>query len=232
MGGKCKNEVYTHPDITPRDANVLGIITTRQKNLDNYSSSSGFEMDFGQTEELTDRLNNILSSYPNVSDVFKELLQNADDAGSDEIHFVYDPRSHEAEKIISKSWTPVQNLPALCVYNNRPFTEADIKGIQNVGIGGKRDDMATTGQFGIGFNAVYHLTDCPSFLSNKDTLCVFDPLLKYTQRAGKTCPGRRYETGDQFRQTFPDMLSGYLEDIDEFKTIYNFERMFWPPKSR
>ena len=201
-------------------------------------------MDFGQTEELTDRLNNILSSYPNVSDVFKELLQNADDAGSDEIHFVYDPRSHKTEKIISKSWTPVQNLPALCVYNNRPFTDADIKGIQKVGIGGKRDDMATTGQFGIGFNAVYHLTDCPSFLSNKDTLCVFDPLLKYTQRAGKTCPGRRYETGDQFRITFPDMLSGYLEDIDEFKgfggtifrfptenkTIYNSKECFGPQR--
>ena len=113
----------------------------------------------------------------------------------------------------------MQDLPALCVYNNRPFTEADIKGIQNVGIGGKRDDMATTGQFGIGFNAVYHLTDCPSFLSNKDTLCVFDPLLKYTPRARKTSPGQKLLTRDQFRQKFPDMLSGYLEDFDEFKGL-------------
>ncbi|XP_033639007.1 sacsin-like [Asterias rubens] len=209
-------EVYTHPDVTYKHAKALGIATAREKGYDKFSSCSGFESDFGQVEELTDRLRNILRDYPNVSDVLKELLQNSDDAGATEIHFVYDPRKHSAQKIISDSWAKIQTLPAMCVYNNRPFSEADIKGIQKVGIGGKRDDIATTGRFGIGFNSVYHLTDCPSFLSSKDTLCVFDPLLKYAPRARKESPGQQFQTREEFRKKFPDMLSGFLEDFDEF----------------
>ncbi|XP_038057003.1 sacsin-like [Patiria miniata] len=213
--GSWGNNVYTHSGMSFNDAKVFGIITQREKQLETCSSSSGFEMEFGQQEELTDRLSGILRSYPNVSDVFKEVLQNADDAGATEIHFVHDPRSHPSKKIISKSWAAVQQLPSLCIYNDKPFTEADIKGIQKVGVGGKRDDIATTGKFGIGFNAVYHLTDCPSFMSNSDTLCVFDPLLKYVQGTRKTSPGKRFSTAEKFRELYPDMLSGYLEDIDE-----------------
>ncbi|XP_022089606.1 sacsin-like [Acanthaster planci] len=224
--GNWGSSIYTHPDISYNHAKVFHIITQRERQLATCSSSSGFEMDFGQYEELTDRLSGILRSYPNVSDVFKELLQNADDAGATEIHFVYDPRSHQSKKVVSDSWAPVQQLPSLCVYNDRPFTEADIKGIQKVGVGGKRDDIATTGKFGIGFNAVYHLTDCPSFLSNSDTLCVFDPLLRYVQGTQKTSPGRRFSTSDEFRELYPDMLSGYLEDIETFfgkkGTVFRF----------
>jgi hypothetical protein len=51
------------------------------------------------------------------------------------------------------------------VYNDSSFSEADIKGIQCLGIGSKGDDPTKTGQYGVGFNAVYHLTDVPSFLT-------------------------------------------------------------------
>ncbi|XP_038060324.1 sacsin-like [Patiria miniata] len=214
--GSRDEEKYTHPDITSRDAQVLNIITQRQKYIGSCSPLHGFAIDFGQSEELTDRLKNILGAYPNVSDVFKELLQNADDAGSTEIHFVYDPRYHEAKKVVCDSWAAVGELPSLCVYNDKPFTEADIKGIQKVGVGGKRDDITTTGKFGIGFNAVYHLTDCPSFLSNSDTLCVFDPLLMLSPETKKSSPGMHLMANDRFREKFPDMLRGYLEDIPAF----------------
>ncbi|XP_022079700.1 sacsin-like [Acanthaster planci] len=224
--GGLSEEIYTHPDISYRDAKVLGIVTKRQKYIDNYSSSQEFQIDFGQSEELTDRLKSILRAYPNVSDVFKELLQNADDAGATEIHFVYDPRYHETKKVVCDSWSAVGKVPSLCVYNDVPFTEADIKGIQKVGVGGKRDDIATTGKFGIGFNAVYHLTDCPSFLSNSDTLCVFDPLLKISPITQKISPGKQFRAGNQFREKFPDMLRGYLEDITAFSektgTVFRF----------
>ncbi|XP_038058754.1 sacsin-like [Patiria miniata] len=224
--GTRDEEKYTHPDITSRDAKVLGIITQRQKYISSCSPLHGFAIDFGQSEELTDRLKNILGAYPNVSDVFKELLQNADDAGSTEIHFVYDPRHHEAKKVVCDSWAAIGDLPSLCVYNDKPFTEADIKGIQKVGVGGKRDDITTTGKFGIGFNAVYHLTDCPSFLSNSDTLCVFDPLLMFSPVTRNTSPGIQLMTHDGFRGKFPDMLRGYLEDLPAFKgkggTVFRF----------
>ncbi|XP_038054984.1 sacsin-like [Patiria miniata] len=224
--GSRDEEKYTHPAISYRDAKALGIITQREKCIDSCKPLRGFAIDFGQSEELTDRLKNILRSYPNVSDVFKELLQNADDAGSTEIHFVYDPRHHEAKKVVCDSWAAVGKLPSLCVYNDKPFTEADIKGIQKVGVGGKRDDTTTTGKFGIGFNAVYHLTDYPSFLSNSDTLCVFDPLLMFSPVTRNTSPGKQFNTDKEFRGKFPDMLKGYLEDIPDFNgkggTVFRF----------
>ncbi|KAJ7380150.1 hypothetical protein OS493_010861 [Desmophyllum pertusum] len=68
-------------------------------------------------------------------------------------------------------------VPRYALYNDKPFTEADIVGIQNLGEGSKGDDPNKTGQYGVGFNAVYHLTDAPSFASSGeeigDVLCVF-----------------------------------------------------------
>ncbi len=218
--------VYTHDDLAHVSAKMLGIMTATERQLAKCSSSSGFERNFGQKEKLTDRLGSILKDYPNVSDVFKELLQNADDAGSTEMHFVYDHRCHDGTGVIGKSWTATQGVPAFCVYNNRSFSATDIEGIQRVGIGGKRNDVTTTGRFGIGFNAVYHLTDFPSFLTNKDKLCVFDPLLKCIPGVIESSPGKMFSTSQQFREKFPDMLTGYLEDIEEFKekegTLFRF----------
>ena len=75
--------------------------------------------------------------------------------------------------------------PALCVYNNKPFTNDDIKGICSLGEGSKGHDPNKTGQYGVVFNAVYHLKDVPSFISKGeeigDVLCVFDPHCKYVR---------------------------------------------------
>ncbi|XP_022102271.1 sacsin-like [Acanthaster planci] len=226
--------VYTHSCVTTKEAEVFGIMTQKERQLEACSSSAGFEMEFGQHEELVDRLRSILVSYPNISDVFKELLQNADDAKATEVHFVYDPRSHETGKIISETWAPIQRMPSLCVYNDKPFSEADISGIQKVGIGAKRDDITAAGRFGIGFSAIYHLTDCPSFFSNCDTLCVFDPLLKYVQGTREKKAGKRFSTGEHFRKVCSDMLRGYLVDTEEFSgmkgTMFRFPLRTEPSK--
>lgn len=81
--------------------------------------------DFGQKEELTSRIKNLLKGYSEAEDVFKELLQNADDAGSTEIKFILDKRSHGTEKIFSEKWEPLQG-PNLLVYNNGIFTKKDL----------------------------------------------------------------------------------------------------------
>ena len=102
----------------------------------------------------------------------KELLQNADDAQATEICFVKDPRQHPDERVFDDRWKPLQG-PALCVYNNKPFTNADIQGICNLGEGSKGEDPSKTGQYGVGFNAVYHLTDVPSFISKGEEIGMF-----------------------------------------------------------
>ena len=204
------NTAYVHEYVPIEFAYKLGAIDIRSKKLAKISRPIG--KPFGQREELTDRLKGILKSYPCDVGILKELVQNADDAGATEIHFIYDPRNHPTDQLLSDSWKELQG-PALCVYNNRPFSEKDLDGIQRLGIGSKSEDPTKTGQYGIGFNAVYHLTDCPSFISNGDTLCILDPHCRYAPGATKENPGLligpiRQEERSDYRDVFPC----YLED--------------------
>ncbi|XP_067026066.1 sacsin-like isoform X2 [Acropora muricata] len=201
---------YVHENVSIDLAYKMGAIDIRSKKLARISRPIGQE--FGQREKLTDRLKGILKSYPCDNGILKELVQNADDAGATEIHFIYDPRTHAGDRLFSENWKELQG-PALCVYNNRPFSEEDLEGIQRLGIGSKTEDPTKTGQYGIGFNAVYHLTDCPSFISNGDTLCILDPHCRYAPGATKTSPGRLIKPiGEEERFDFRDTFPGYLED--------------------
>ena len=212
---------YVHEDVPINLAHKLGAIDIRTMKLADKSRSIG--QSFGQREELTDRLKSILKAYPCDVGILKELVQNADDAGATELHFVYDPRNHPTERLLSDNWKELQG-PALCVYNNRPFSEKDLEGIQRLGIGSKTDDPTKTGQYGIGFNAVYHLTDCPSFVSNGDTLCILDPHCRFAPGASKEYPGRLIEIGEEERSDYRDIFPGYLENLFDLTsaTLFRF----------
>ncbi|XP_047484066.1 sacsin-like [Penaeus chinensis] len=196
----------------------LGLKTKSRKRLEESCN----RLAFGQHELLTTRLRNILREYPCDSGIMKEMLQNADDAGASEISFIKDFRHHSDQKIIDKTLAPLQG-PALCVYNNRCFQEKDIRGIQNLGDSSKEKDPASTGQYGIGFNAVYHLTDAPSFLTRgpdtlygedqRETLCLFDPHCWYDPLATKEYPGAQYVNLKDLRKDYPDSFSGYLDEV-------------------
>ena len=190
---------------------TLGVKTRRAEALSRFA----FGIPFGQKEKLTNRLQRLLQAYPCEKEILKELLQNADDAEATEICFIKDPRQHPDERVFEDSWKPLQG-PALCVYNNKPFTEADIKGIQNLGEGSKGDDPNKTGQYGVGFNAVYHLTDVPTFASSGDeigdVLCAFDPNCTYVPGANQWEPGRMFKETTKLRRNFPDVFSCYNDD--------------------
>ncbi|XP_077982053.1 sacsin-like [Glandiceps talaboti] len=209
---KKTDYIFSHSDVPWALAKKLGIVPAREKKAREISSFKGFTHSFGQKEELTNRLKDILKAYPDQTDVLKELLQNADDAKATEVHVIYDPRLHPEDKIFCNSWRNMQNRPAICVYNNTVFSDGDIEGIQQVGIGGKQSDAETTGQYGIGFNSVYHLTDCPSFLSDNRKLGIFDPHIKYITDTDIETPGILFDPVSQLRDTFEDTLSGYLGD--------------------
>ncbi|XP_070553519.1 sacsin-like [Ptychodera flava] len=215
---------FAHKDVPWSHAEKLGIVAARYKKAQEFSSLMGFAHEFGQKEELTNRLKDILKAYPGGSEIFKELLQNADDAKATEIHIIYDQRSHPSQMIVSDSWATMQERPAICVYNNRVFSDEDIKGIQQVGIGGKRSDAETTGQYGIGFNSVYHLTDCPTFISDNEKLGIFDPHLKYITGASVNKPGILFDPVSELQSSFKHMLSGYLGDFIKLEggTLFRF----------
>ncbi|XP_030840846.1 sacsin-like [Strongylocentrotus purpuratus] len=213
-----------HMKISFMLAKKLKVKDVRQQMLQLYDIDFPGE-EFGQHEKLTTRIKRILDSYPSDETILKELLQNADDAGATEIHFVYDPRSHNGNKLLGDSMKALQG-PALCVFNNQSFTDEDIRGIQNLGEGSKADHMGKIGRYGVGFNAVYQLTDCPSFISKGERLCMFDPLQKYIPGATSTKPGRQIRVNGSVRSSYPDIFQCYLEDIladgEQDYTVFRF----------
>ena len=209
------NERYVHSDVTPIIALQLGAKRLSTRVRKKYGNS--MSMSFGQYEKLTDRIKSILRSYPCDVSILKELVQNADDAEATKVHFIYDKRTLKHERVLQYNPKEIQG-PALCVYNNKYFSEDDFNGICKLGIGSKQDDPEKTGQYGIGFNAVYHLTDCPSFLSDDNTLCILDPHCEYSPEAVPDAPGGRYNNiDDRFREIFSNTCRGYLGDFaDKF----------------
>ena len=207
-------------DIVPR---ILAYkCGAKDADLTRYSEPIG--QPFGQHEKLTDRLRNILKAYPADVGILKELLQNADDAGAEEIHFVYDPRTHGSKYIFSDKWKDLQG-PAICVYNDKPFSKEDIEGIGRFGIGSKVDDPLKTGQHGIGLNAVYHLTDCPYFISNDEVIYVSDPHIAYVPGATERKPERLFKQLDKrFRRYYQGVFSGFLGDLFKLEgsTMFRF----------
>ena len=205
---------YIHKDIPRCLAEALGVRLVRSKMLDKFISHKTFfpGTEFGQCEDLTQRIQNIIRDYPLDITILKELLQNADDARAKKMYFILDKRTHGDDSLISENWQKLQG-PALLVWNNSTFLEKDLQGIQELGLGSKRREAETIGQYGIGFNVVYHLTDCPSFITGGETLCIMDPHCQYADGATKLSPGRRYDKlNEGFWKSFSDMSSSYLKE--------------------
>ena len=210
-----KDDTYRYVnDIIPRNTAVqLHVKPVRAKFLEKYvNPNSKFRgAEFGQREELTRRIQNILQDYPFDVTVLKELLQNADDAKASKMYVILDKRTHGKESVLSDNWQKLQG-PALLVWNDSIFSEKDLEGIQELGLGSKRSEAESIGQYGIGFNSVYHLTDCPSFITSGDTLCVMDPHCTYVPGAEPLNPGRRFDNlKSGFWDEFKDMKSAYLQ---------------------
>lgn len=203
-----------HKNIARAAALHFGIKTTRHDTLLNseVKNISPFAFEFEQQEQLTVRIKNIITAYPSKKDILKELIQNADDAEATEIHFVWDKRWHDVEKTFGESWNQLQG-PALCVFNNKVFSDADLKGIQQLGEGGKHGTPGKIGKYGVGFNSVYHLTDCPSILTADKLLCISDPNQKYIEHYSDRAPaGIGYKLDDTFKNMYADVYKSFLPD--------------------
>lgn len=72
------------------------------------------------------------------------------------------------------------------------FTEDDFVSISRIGDSKKQSQAWKTGRFGVGFNSVYHLTDLPSFVSDKYVV-LFDPQGAYLPNVSAANPGKRLE---------------------------------------
>ena len=220
--------LYCHEFVERSIAVHLGVEPVKSILLKDHDITDDEGEEFGQAEELTLRLNNILRDYPRDITFLKELLQNADDAGAKKLYIILDKRSHGKEKVISEEWKELQG-PALLFWNDSSFSEEDLKGIQKIGLGSKRDDADKIGQYGIGFNVVYHFTDCPSFVTN-ERLCILDPHYYFIAHNKRMKPGRMYKDLDKMWHKFPDMKSSYLlNDLDDLPPEFKNGSLFRLP---
>src|SRR3990167_6523529 len=128
---------------------------------------------FFQQEQLTTRIHNILRDYPPGIGIFKEFIQNADDARAKDFAIIIDNSTGGKASLISPGLGEWQG-PSIFIYNSGVFTDKDFQGITQVGQSVKYTDTSTIGKYGLGFNCSYHFTDVVSFVSN-DQLIIFDP---------------------------------------------------------
>ena len=167
----------------------------------------GFWKYKGQYEKLTTRLHSILKEYESKIDVFKELLQNADDAKANTVKLLIDYTSHPNESLIQSAMEVWQG-PALYFYNDALFTEEDFENIMKIFGETKLRDTSKIGKFGLGFNTVYHLTDLPSFVSG-EYIHMLDPTRKFLVDSGQE-PGIQVDlvhNGDCMFSMYEDQFS-------------------------
>ncbi|CAG8567463.1 5808_t:CDS:2 [Diversispora eburnea] len=131
---------------------------------------------YGQTETLISSIRNIIKDYPFES-IFKEFLQNADDAGAKRFHVIVDDRSHPTKYLLCDEMKEWQG-PAILIFNDARFKGSDFDSLMRIRVGGKQDDYTKIGKHGLGFNSCYHFTDVPSFISG-DSIAFLDPQEKF-----------------------------------------------------
>ena len=106
--------------------------------------------------------------------------------------------------------------PALWAYNNAVFSDEDFENINKLAGETKVEHISKIGRFGLGFNAVYHVTDVPSFIS-REHLVVFDPNTRHLQRhiRDKSRPGVRINLAKN-----PNFVTRYRDQLQLYNGVF------------
>ncbi|MEZ5325790.1 MAG: DUF3883 domain-containing protein [Verrucomicrobiales bacterium] len=140
---------------------------------DNYMEKPKRRRFTGQRQPIYVAIHKLVRDYPLDEGLFKEFIQNADDAGASQIEFIIDRRTHPSNRIIENGLA-ILNDVALVIRNDAVFTDADLDNIEKVGDSSKLKDPSKTGRFGHGFNVCYNVTDYPCLITGRSFL-LFDP---------------------------------------------------------
>ncbi len=140
------------------------------------------------------------------------------------------------EKTFGEKFNRLQRLPALCAWNNSIFTDQDFDGISSLGEGSKQYTIEKTGRFGVGFNSVYHVTDCPMFISNNEDFVIFDPICDHFAETNQVEPGYRIDDiQTNMYGIYDDVLDGFNFGVnldgDEKTSLINSTMFRFPIRS-
>ncbi|KAJ7280333.1 hypothetical protein C8J57DRAFT_1175059 [Mycena rebaudengoi] len=139
-------------------------------------------MSFGEYSLPTDTLAAILGAYPFSVGLFRELLQNSDDARATKQVFLLDSRTHGTSFLVDPKLSATQG-PSLLAYNDALFSDDDWDALQSIHRSSKKTDISKIGKYGIGFRSCYHVTDHPHILSGP-SLGILDPHHSFATSGG------------------------------------------------
>lgn len=128
--------------------------------------------------------------------------------------FLFDRSSYSTDELVTLEAAALQG-PSLILASSRALSDADLSRIQRLGGSDKGAPLATAGRFGLGLNALYHVTDCPQIFARGLALVVFDPLHKML--GGKD--GRGYSL-DTLARHFPSLLEPFAEVAKDFPNVF------------
>jgi hypothetical protein len=115
---------------------------------------------------VVENLRSLLRDQYDPRSVFKELVQNADDANSQDAHAsVLHLAQHNGWPDHSNS---LLRVPALLVLNNGPFLVKDAIAFNKIGIGSKSGDDFAIGKFGRGLKSIFHLCEAFFYFGSAD----------------------------------------------------------------
>ena len=200
-----------HQNVPYSTAEFFKVRTLQNSLLDPDELGIGEEC--GQEEKLTSRLRTLLEDYTDGFAIPKELIQNADDAGATEVRFLYDERTNEdaMDLLFDEGMKECQG-PALWVYNDALFEDKDFENLTKLNGATKEEDTEKIGKFGLGFNAVYNLTDVPMLVS-RNYFVIFDPNTFHLGKAirNKNKPGIRLNTNKNAKKlkNFPHQFKPF-----------------------
>ncbi|CAG8738458.1 25509_t:CDS:2, partial [Dentiscutata erythropus] len=170
------------------------------------SNSSPF-CSFHPDERYTTRIKNILTEYPDGSQILREILQNSDDAKSTVQTFILDHNTYPTEKLCDSRLDRYQG-PALLAINDSIFQPDDFKSLLSLANSEKRNKFDKIGVMGIGFNSVFHITDVASIISGSSYVLI-DP---HARGYCNLPPGQR----------------GFKADFVEYDLVKNYPDQFKP----
>jgi len=129
----------------------------------------------GFLEELYQRrkmLADVLSmeEYSGIKSIVKDLYP-------DRVHFIYELLQNAEDANAHNALFILEDDGLIFEHDGRPFNEADIEGISNIGRGTKSEDQNTIGQFGVGFKAVFAYTETPYIYSPTYSFKICDLVL-------------------------------------------------------
>ncbi|CAD7949997.1 unnamed protein product [Amoebophrya sp. A120] len=192
---------------------ALGAGKVRKRLKDRYHLNFPVQI-MGLQESLTNRLKKIVNEYPHKF-CFRELLQNAEDAGAKRFVAVYDHRTwknHEAASLLSPEMARQQSK-ALAFCCDSIFKPGDFESL--CALGTSRKDHATMiGAHGVGGKVLFGLTDVPGYWSGGQFLFL-DPYVDSLADMGATReqPGVRLKNsetgGDGPMDAFPDQFEPF-----------------------